>query len=96
MTEAYKRHNISDTAWGRLEPHLSWRKGTWGGNARDNRRFINAVFGFCERVHLGAICRIIQRPPECATGLVGNIIGNNYPIMFNENSACIFPWRNAT
>ena len=27
-----------------LENHLPDRKGTWGGNARDNRQFINAVF----------------------------------------------------
>jgi transposase len=27
-----------------LEPHLLGRKGTWGGNAHDNRKFINAVF----------------------------------------------------
>lgn len=30
--------------WGLLEPLLSGRKGTWGGNARDNRKFINVVF----------------------------------------------------
>jgi hypothetical protein len=25
-------------------PHLKDQKGIWGGNAKDNRRFINAVF----------------------------------------------------
>ena len=27
-----------------LEPHLPGREGSWGGKARDNRQFINAVF----------------------------------------------------
>jgi transposase len=44
MQPAYHRHDISDDVWERLEPHLLGRKGTWGGNARDNRLFINAVF----------------------------------------------------
>ena len=44
MKSAHRRHDISDKAWGLLEPHLPGRKGTWGGNARDNRQFINAVF----------------------------------------------------
>ena len=41
---AHRRHDISDRAWKILEPHLPGRKGTWGGIAHDNRRFINAVF----------------------------------------------------
>jgi len=44
MAEAYQRHDISNEAWGKLAPHLPGRKGAWGGNARDNRQFINAVF----------------------------------------------------
>jgi transposase len=44
MKSDYRRHDISDKVWGLLEPHLLGRKGTWGGNARDNRKFINAVF----------------------------------------------------
>ena len=44
MAEAYQRHDISNEAWEKLEPHLPGRKGAWGGNARDNRQFINAVF----------------------------------------------------
>lgn len=35
---------ISDKTWALLEPHLLGRKGTWGGIAKDNRQFINAVF----------------------------------------------------
>jgi transposase len=44
MQQAYHRHDISDVVWKRLEALLLGRKGTWGGNARDNRQFINAVF----------------------------------------------------
>ena len=38
------RHDISDEFWSKLEPLLPGRKGSWGGQAKDNRRFINAVF----------------------------------------------------
>ena len=41
---SYHRHDISDKAWTLLEPHLPGKKGSWGGQARDNRKFINAVF----------------------------------------------------
>lgn len=41
---AHRRHDISDYAWERIEPLLPGRKGQWGGIARDNRLFINAVF----------------------------------------------------
>ena len=44
MNDTYHRHDISDKAWAILEPVLPGRKGTWGGNARDNRKFINGVF----------------------------------------------------
>jgi len=36
MTAAYHRHDISDVTWTLLEPRLLGRKGTRGGNARDN------------------------------------------------------------
>ena len=42
--EAHRRHDISDRVWNLLEPHLPGRRGIWGGIARDNRTFINAVF----------------------------------------------------
>ena len=42
--KAYKRHDISDKVWQALEAFLPGRKGSWGGIAHDNRRFINAVF----------------------------------------------------
>ena len=42
--EAYRRHDISDRVWQLLEWHLPGRRGVWGGVAKDNRRFINAVF----------------------------------------------------
>jgi len=44
MTQAHRRHDISDRVWEILEPHLPGRAGSWGGRAQDNRRFINAVF----------------------------------------------------
>lgn len=44
MRPTYRRYEISDKTWELLEPHLPGRKGTWGGNARDNRQFMNAVF----------------------------------------------------
>jgi transposase len=39
-----RRHDISDRAWSILEPVLPGRWGAWGGIAKDNRQFINAVF----------------------------------------------------
>lgn len=36
--------DISDQSWAEIEDMLPGRKGTWGGNARNNRQFINAVF----------------------------------------------------
>ena len=44
MRPAHRRHDISDKAWALLEPHLPGREGAWGGVAKDNRLFINAVF----------------------------------------------------
>ena len=41
---SHRRHDISDRIWRLFEPHLPGRKGLWGGIARDNRTFINAVF----------------------------------------------------
>ena len=43
-TKAHRRHDISDKTWLLLEPLLPGRKGTWGGKAKNNRQFINAVF----------------------------------------------------
>ena len=44
MATASERHDRSDESWAKMELLLPGRKGTWGGNARDNRQFINAVF----------------------------------------------------
>ena len=44
MENAQRRHDISDKAWSLLEPHLPGQPGQWGGIARDNRLFVNAVF----------------------------------------------------
>ena len=38
------RHDISDATWALLAPHLPGQAGQWGGVAKDNRLFINAVF----------------------------------------------------
>jgi len=40
---AHRRHDLSDQTWVLLELHLLGRAGTWGGKARNNRQFINAV-----------------------------------------------------
>jgi transposase len=42
--EAYRRHDISDTVWELLSPHLPGQPGQWGRIANDNRQFLNAVF----------------------------------------------------
>jgi transposase len=44
MLPSHRRHDISDHVWRLLEPCLPGRKGSWGGVAKDNRLFINAVF----------------------------------------------------
>ena len=44
MGMAHRRHDMSDRHWKILEPLLPGQKGQWGGQARDNRLFLNAVF----------------------------------------------------
>ena len=44
MAYSHRRHDIPDEVWAQLETHLPGRQGVWGGLARDNRQFINAVF----------------------------------------------------
>ena len=43
MPNFQRRHDISDDAWALLAPHLPGQSGQWGGLAKDNRLFINAV-----------------------------------------------------
>ena len=43
MENALHRHDLSDSVWEKLEPHLPGKNGDWGGVAKDNRRFVNAV-----------------------------------------------------
>ncbi len=43
MSIAHRRHDIKDELWNKIEEHLPGREGCWGGIARDNRTFINAV-----------------------------------------------------
>ncbi len=56
---AYRRHDISDRAWEKIEPHLPGGKSSWGGITRDNRQFVDAVFWI---VRTGAPWRDI--PPD--------------------------------
>ena len=44
MEDAQHRHDISDRMWNKISPLLPGQKGQWGGIAKDNRKFINAVF----------------------------------------------------
>ena len=44
MDSAMHRHDISDHAWSLLAPLLPGRRGDWGGRAKDNRLFVNAIF----------------------------------------------------
>jgi transposase len=43
MKDALHRHDISDSSWALIAPHLPGKAGDWGGVAKDNRLFINAV-----------------------------------------------------
>ena len=40
---AHKRHDITDRVWEVLKVHVPGREGVWGGKAKDNRKFLNAV-----------------------------------------------------
>ena len=44
MNTSCHRHDISNEAWSLIEVHTIGTKGTRGGNAKDTRLFINAVF----------------------------------------------------
>ena len=54
MANAYERHDISDESWAKIEFLLPGRKGTWGGNARDNRQFLKSNFCYRGVRELGA------------------------------------------
>ena len=41
---AYQRHDISYKIWAKLAPLLPGQQGQWGRVAKDNRKFLNAVF----------------------------------------------------
>lgn len=44
MCEGIHRHDLTDRQWEVIKPHTIGNAGTWGGNARDTRLFLNAVF----------------------------------------------------
>ncbi|WP_342267405.1 transposase [Candidatus Tisiphia endosymbiont of Empis tessellata] len=43
MGLAHRRHDINDELWNKIQRHLPGREGCWGGVAKDNRTFVNAV-----------------------------------------------------
>jgi transposase len=43
MENAHRRHDISDRIWHKIEDKIPGKKGSWGGIAKDNRTFVNAV-----------------------------------------------------
>jgi len=43
MLPSHRRHDLTDHQWSLLAPHLPGQAGSWGGIARDNRQFVNAV-----------------------------------------------------
>lgn len=45
MDDDLHRHDITDRAWEIIAPPLPGKPGDWGGVAKDNRLFINAVLG---------------------------------------------------
>ncbi len=57
------RRDISDLVWEKTDPRLPGREASWGGGARDNLRFVNAVFRV---MRAGAPWR--DRPSTLATG----------------------------
>ena len=44
MGNSYRRHELTDAMWELLKPYTIGNKGTWGGNAKDTRQFLNGVF----------------------------------------------------
>ena len=44
MAGTHRRDDISDSVWSLIAPHTIGNKGTRGGNAKDTRLFIDAVF----------------------------------------------------
>jgi transposase len=83
---AYHRHDLSDSAWELLSPHLPGRSGQWGGIARDNRQFLNAVLWILRTSRRGAIflrTTAIGKTPIAvfvvgATGASGKGCSNNW------------------
>jgi transposase len=43
MEKTSHRHDMTDQVWKNISPHLPGKVGDWGGIAKDNRRFVNAV-----------------------------------------------------
>jgi transposase len=58
----HRRFDLSDNHWNKIAPHLPGRKGAWGGVAKNNRQFVNAVLWI---VRTGAPWRDL--PPDFGT-----------------------------
>ena len=43
MNKELHRHDISDSSWSLISPHLPGKAGDWGRVAKENRLFISAV-----------------------------------------------------
>ena len=59
MQPAHRRHDISDTVWQILEPHLLGRKGTWGGMPATIANLSMLFSGFCAQARRDGIYRRI-------------------------------------
>ena len=60
MKSEHHRYDISDLAWELLKDYLPRQKGKRGGQACDNRQFINAVIWILRKVPRGGIYRRIM------------------------------------
>ncbi len=43
MQKAHRRHDLRDEIWQKIEDYIPGKRGKWGGVAKDNRTFVNAV-----------------------------------------------------
>lgn len=64
---AHRRHDITDKVWSLLEPYLPGRKGSWGGVAKDNRTFINAVFWILHTVTVERFATRLRALEQCSS-----------------------------
>ena len=68
--ESIHRHDISDEFWSKLEPLLPGRKGSWGGQAKDNRRFKRSVLDSANWSAMERSAGIVWRLEEYASQIL--------------------------